>query len=51
MAVVVWLVAWGILHAAYRTKAYETRRAFAIAAALIGLGVIGTFPTFFQAFA
>jgi len=34
-----------------RTTRYETRRAFAIAVVLIVLGVIGTFPTFFQLFA
>lgn len=51
MAVVVWLVAWVILHLVYRGKPYETRRAFTIAVVLVGLGVLGTFPTFFQAFA
>ena len=51
MAVVVWLVAWAILHVVYRGKPYETRRAFTIAVVLVGLGVLGTFPTFFQAFA
>jgi len=50
MAVIVWLVAWAILHAIYRGKPYETRRAFTIALVLVGLGVLGTFPTFFQAF-
>lgn len=49
-AVAVWLVAWAILHLAYRRTAYETRRALTIALVLIGLGVIGTFPTFFEAF-
>lgn len=48
---VVWLVAWAILHTIYRGKPYETRRAFTIAMVLVGLGVLGTFPTFFQAFA
>ena len=51
MAVIVWLVAWAILHVIYRKSALETRRAFTISLVLIGLGVIGTFPTFFQAFA
>jgi hypothetical protein len=51
MAVIVWLVSWAVLHVVYRKSAYETRRAFAIALVLIGLGVLGTFPTFFQAFA
>jgi hypothetical protein len=50
MAVIVWLVAWAILHAIYRGRPYETRRAFTIALVLVGLGVLGTFPTFFLAF-
>jgi hypothetical protein len=51
MAVIVWLVAWAVLHVVYRSRPYETRRAFIIAVVLIALGVLGTFPTFFQAFA
>jgi hypothetical protein len=50
-AVVVWLVAWAVLHVVYRNRPYETRRALTIALVLVGLGVLGTFPTFFQAFA
>jgi hypothetical protein len=50
VAVAVWLVSWAVLHVAYRDKPFETRRAFTIALVLIALGVIGTFPTFFQAF-
>ena len=49
-AVVVWLVAWAVLHIVYRGKPYETRRAFTIAVVLVAVGVLGTFPTFFQAF-
>lgn len=51
MAVIVWLVAWAILHVIYRGKQSATPRAFMIAMVLVGLGVLGTFPTFFQAFA
>ena len=51
MAVIVWLIAWVVLHVVYRTKPYETRRAFTITVILVALGVLGTFPTFFQAFA
>jgi hypothetical protein len=50
-AVVIWLVAWAVLHATMRRTQYETRRAFAIAMVLVVLGVIGTFPLFFQLFA
>jgi hypothetical protein len=50
VTVLVWLAAWAVLHIVYRRKAYETRRALTIALILIALGIIGTFPTFFQAF-
>lgn len=51
MAVIAWLVAWGVLHVVYRDKPFETRRALTIALVLVALGAVGTFPTFFQAFA
>jgi len=51
VAVVVWLTAWAVLHPLLKDKAYETRRALAVSLVLIALGVIGTFPTFFQLFA
>jgi hypothetical protein len=50
LAVIVWLLSWAILHAVYRNRPAETQRALIIALVLIGLGVIGTFPTFFQLF-
>jgi len=51
VTVLVWLVAWGILHVAYRNKPVETRQALTVALVLIGLGVLGTFPLFFELFA
>jgi len=48
MSVIVWLVAWAVLHLALRRRPYETRRASAVALVLIFLGVLGTFPTFFH---
>lgn len=51
IAVVVWLAAWVVLHVALRRKAYENTRALAVALVLIALGVLGTFPTFFDLFA
>jgi hypothetical protein len=50
MAVGVWLVAWAILHAVLRRRPYETRRALVVSLVLIAVGVVGTFPTFFQLF-
>jgi hypothetical protein len=50
-AVLIWLVAWVVLHMAYRDKQVETRKALTVALVLVGLGALGTFPVFFQAFA
>lgn len=50
-AVLIWLVAWLVLHLIYRTKPVESRLALTVSLVLIALGVIGTFPVFFQAFA
>jgi hypothetical protein len=50
LAVVVWLVAWAVLHVALRRRPYETRRALVVSLVLIAVGVLGTFPTFFQLF-
>ncbi|MFD0368032.1 hypothetical protein [Streptomyces sp. NPDC059071] len=50
LAVAVWLLAWGILHIALRNKQYETTRALVLSLVLIALGVLGTFPPFFQLF-
>ena len=50
-AVVVWLVAWVVLHLAWRSKQVNFGRVFAFTLVLIALGFIGTFPPFFEAFA
>jgi Flp pilus assembly protein TadG len=51
VAVLVWALSWAVLHAVLRNRPTETSRALTIALVLIGLGVVGTFPTFFQLFA
>jgi hypothetical protein len=50
-AVIAWLIAWAVLHLMYRGKAIESRKALTASLVLIGLGLLGTFPIFFQAFA
>jgi hypothetical protein len=50
-AVVIWLVAWGVLHMMWKEKAVESGRLLTATLVLIGLGVLGTFPIFFQVFA
>jgi hypothetical protein len=50
-AVLIWLIAWVVLHVIYRHRALESRKALTVALVLIAIGVLGTFPTFFQLFA
>jgi len=49
-AVLIWLISWAILHAVYRNKPFETRKALTVALILVALGTLGTFPIFFQLF-
>jgi hypothetical protein len=51
LASIVWLVAWAALHMVLRHRPFETRRTLVITLILVGLGMVGTFPVFFQAFA
>lgn len=45
-AMVVWLVAWGVLHARWRNREVPARRVGAVTAVLTVLGILGTFPPF-----
>lgn len=49
-AVAIWLVSWIVLHLTYRNRVVESRKALTTALVLVALGVIGTFPVFFQLF-
>ncbi len=51
VGVVVWLLAWVILHAAWKSKNVDFGRAFNGALALVILGFLLTFPPFFDLFA
>ncbi|MBI2859679.1 MAG: hypothetical protein HYX90_11440 [Chloroflexi bacterium] len=50
LAVVVWLIAWALLYLRWRKKDLEFGKVFWASIALIGLGVVGTFPKFFELF-
>jgi hypothetical protein len=50
LAVIIWLLAWVVLHLLLRNRRTETRAALAITAVLIGLGILCTFPPFFELF-
>lgn len=50
-AVLVYLVSWAILAYVMRGKHYPERPLFIATFVLIGIGVLGTFPIFFELFA
>jgi hypothetical protein len=50
ITVIVFALAWGILTAIWRRANPPLRTITIISAVLIVLGLVGTFPTFFQAF-
>ena len=50
LTVAAWLVAWAGLAFAWKGKNPNVRRVFLVALVLIILGIIGTFPPFFEAF-
>jgi len=50
VAVVVWVVAWGILHGLWKGKQVDFAKVFIATVILIALGLLGTFPPFFEAF-
>jgi hypothetical protein len=51
VGVIVWLVAWIVLHAVHKNRDMEIDGALRWAWILIALGFLGTFPPFFEAFA
>jgi hypothetical protein len=46
VAVVVWLIAWAILHARWKAREVDSARVGMITFLLIILGILGTFPPF-----
>lgn len=49
-AVLIWLVAWAVLAYVMRGKSYNARTYAIWTFALIGIGLLGTFPLFFENF-
>jgi hypothetical protein len=50
VGVIVFFVSWIVLHFIYRGKNVNFARATTIALILLGLGLLGTFPPFFDLF-
>lgn len=51
LAMVAWLVAWAALAFAWKGRSMKVRGVFVAAVILVILGIVGTFPPFFEAFA
>jgi hypothetical protein len=51
LAVAAYFVTWAVLHAVWRRQNPNLRPILLAAAVLAALGIVGTFPTFFEAFA
>jgi hypothetical protein len=50
IAAVIWLVSWAVLHRLWRDREVDGARVTVIAAVLILLGLIGTFPPVWSLF-
>lgn len=50
LAVVTWLVSWGLLHLLWKREQVDFGKVFTASLTLITLGLLGTFPPFFQMF-
>ncbi len=50
-AVAIWLVAWAVLQVTLGRRARLSPAVLTVTAVLLGLGLLGTFPIFFEAFA
>lgn len=50
MAVILWIASWVILHLLWKDKPVGIPKAFAATLVLIILGLLGTFPLFYEMF-
>jgi hypothetical protein len=49
-AVAAWLISWAVAAVIMRGKRYDPRPFFIVTFVLVGLGMLGTFPLFFENF-
>lgn len=50
LAIIIWIVFWVILHLQWRQQHRRIGSALVLAILLLGLGLVGTFPTLFEMF-
>ena len=48
VAVVVWLVAWGVFAGKWKDQSADFGKVYKVTLILVGLGLLGTFPLFFD---
>ena len=48
VAVVVWLIAWGILACKWKDQSTDFGKMYKVTLILVGLGLLGSFPLFFD---
>ena len=49
-AIVVWLISWAVLHFVWKDKESDLTKAFTWTLVLVGAGLLGTFPIFYDLF-
>ena len=50
VAVVIWLVAWAVFHQLWKNRQVNFTKVYIATLIMVGLGLLGTFPLFFEAF-
>lgn len=50
VGVIVFFIAWAVMHYMWKDRDVDLKRAFMWSMILLALGVVGTFPVFFEAF-
>ncbi len=48
VAVVVWLVTWGVLSSKWKDQSLDFGKMYKVTIILVGLGLLGSFPVFFD---
>ena len=50
VAVMIWLGAWAVFHSVWKNEQVDLTKVFIATLVMIVLGLLGTFPPFFEAF-
>lgn len=50
VAIVIWLMAWAVFHQLWKDRQVNFNKVYIATLIMIALGLLGTFPLFFEAF-